>query len=147
MTKNKLMECSVISSIIIALCASAPTSASPSSYAIVNPVMAQAIGPTSHSFLTTASASNNATTASATPLQQQKALSVGPPLNAIFKKAENSIVQITSRVPMPLGPSRSQPQPQPPLTALGSGFVYDNQGHIITNSHVIDGAQTADVSF
>ncbi len=147
MTKNKLMECSVISSIIIALCALAPTSASPSSYAIVNPVMAQAIGPTSHSFLTTASASNNATTASATPLQQQKALSVGPPLNAIFKKAENSIVQITSRVPMPLGPSRSQPQPQPPLTALGSGFVYDNQGHIITNSHVIDGAQTADVSF
>ncbi|MBV9175842.1 MAG: trypsin-like peptidase domain-containing protein, partial [Nitrososphaeraceae archaeon] len=32
-------------------------------------------------------------------------------------------------------------------TALGSGFVYDNQGHIITNYHVIDGATTADVSF
>src|SRR6187200_3278522 len=126
MTKNKLIECSVISSIIIALCALASTSASPSSYAIVNPVMA--IGPTSHSFLPTTSASNNATAASATPLQQQRALSVGPPLNAIFKKAENSIVQITSRAPLPLGPSRSQPQPQPPLTALGSGFVYDNQG-------------------
>ncbi|MFL6402971.1 MAG: hypothetical protein ACJ71M_05805, partial [Nitrososphaeraceae archaeon] len=112
MTKNKLVECSLISSIIIGLCALASTSPSPSSYAIVNAVMAQAIGPTSHSFLTTtsasnnataASASNNATAASATPLQQQRALSVGPPLNAIFKKAENSIVQITSRVPMPLG--------------------------------------------
>ena len=32
-------------------------------------------------------------------------------------------------------------------TALGSGFVYDNQGHIITNHHVIDGATTADVTF
>src|SRR6187200_3684 len=63
MTKNKLIECSVISSIIIALCALASTSASPSSYAIVNPVMA--IGPTSHSFLPTTSASNNATAASA----------------------------------------------------------------------------------
>ena len=32
-------------------------------------------------------------------------------------------------------------------TRLGSGFVYDKQGHIITNTHVIDGASTADVTF
>jgi S1-C subfamily serine protease len=32
-------------------------------------------------------------------------------------------------------------------TALGSGFVYDNQGHIVTNYHVIDGASRADVTF
>jgi S1-C subfamily serine protease len=32
-------------------------------------------------------------------------------------------------------------------TRLGSGFVYDKQGHIITNNHVIDGAITADVTF
>ena len=32
-------------------------------------------------------------------------------------------------------------------TRLGSGFVYDKQGHIITNTHVIDGANTADVTF
>ncbi|MGC1931779.1 MAG: hypothetical protein WA667_22645 [Candidatus Nitrosopolaris sp.] len=31
-------------------------------------------------------------------------------------------------------------------TRLGSGFVYDIQGHIITNNHVIDGANTADVT-
>jgi S1-C subfamily serine protease len=30
---------------------------------------------------------------------------------------------------------------------LGSGFVYDKQGHIITNGHVIDGAKTADLTF
>jgi S1-C subfamily serine protease len=28
-------------------------------------------------------------------------------------------------------------------TALGSGFVYDNQGHIITNYHLIRGLTTA----
>jgi S1-C subfamily serine protease len=32
-------------------------------------------------------------------------------------------------------------------TRLGSGFVYDKQGRIITNSHVIDGANTTDVTF
>src|SRR5919198_2043162 len=136
MTKNKLMLCSVVSSIIVALCTSS------SSYAILNPVVAQTIGSGS-SFVAT---SNNATAPSSIPVQQQQqALSVGPPLNAIFKKAENSIVQITSKLPVPSNPSR--PQSQPPLTALGSGFVYDNQGHIITNSHVVDAAQTADVTF
>lgn len=32
-------------------------------------------------------------------------------------------------------------------TGQGSGFVYDNQGHIITNYHVIQGAQSVEVRF
>ena len=31
--------------------------------------------------------------------------------------------------------------------AQGSGFVYDTQGHVITNQHVVDGAQTVSVKF
>ncbi len=31
--------------------------------------------------------------------------------------------------------------------ALGSGFVWDLQGHIVTNNHVVDGAQTVQVTF
>ena len=31
--------------------------------------------------------------------------------------------------------------------ALGSGFVYDTQGHVITNFHVVDGATTTEVDF
>ena len=66
----------------------------------------------------------------------------------VFKRVENSVVQITS--------TRSDPNQITIIngvpstgrsTALGSGFVYDNQGHIITNHHVIDGATTADVTF
>ena len=66
----------------------------------------------------------------------------------VFKRVENSVVQITS--------TRSNPNQITIIngvpangksTALGSGFVYDNQGHIVTNYHVIDGATAADVTF
>ena len=31
--------------------------------------------------------------------------------------------------------------------AQGSGFVYDDEGHVITNQHVVDGAETVSVTF
>src|SRR5205809_2149279 len=59
----------------------------------------------------------------------------------IFKQVENSVVQITSKVPTALNPQ------SPNATALGSGFVYDNQGHIITNGHVVGDAKIVDVTY
>jgi len=43
-------------------------------------------------------------------------------------------------------------QPQNPQTpqfgeALGSGFVWDSQGHIVTNNHVVENAQKVEVTF
>lgn len=34
-----------------------------------------------------------------------------------------------------------------PQEGSGSGFVYDNQGHIVTNFHVVDGAESIQVTF
>src|SRR6185312_8352381 len=69
-------------------------------------------------------------------------------LSTIFKKAENSVVQITSTVSNPNtmiiingNPVQSQSE------RLGSGFVFDKQGHIITNSHVVEGVPAVDVTF
>jgi len=59
-------------------------------------------------------------------------------LNTMFKQLENSVVQITSKPPNPQSPNTS---------TSGSGFVYDNQGHIVTNSHVVGGAVEMDVTF
>src|SRR5690349_3791154 len=39
-------------------------------------------------------------------------------------------------------------QPQQQLqSALGSGFVWDQQGHIVTNNHVVNGATKIEVTF
>jgi S1-C subfamily serine protease len=69
-------------------------------------------------------------------------------LTNIFKQVENSVVQITARTPNPnLQIIINGNQFGGQSTRLGSGFVYDKQGHIITNNHVIDGASTADITF
>jgi S1-C subfamily serine protease len=69
-------------------------------------------------------------------------------LTSIFKKVENSVVRISAKTPNPNLQIIINGIPlSNKSTRLGSGFVYDKQGHIITNTHVIDGASTADVTF
>jgi S1-C subfamily serine protease len=67
------------------------------------------------------------------------------PLKTIFKQVENSVVQITSKIPTG-APNALNPQ-SPNATALGSGYIYDKQGHLITNSHVVGDAKIVDVTF
>jgi S1-C subfamily serine protease len=65
-------------------------------------------------------------------------------LNSIFKQVENSVVQITSKTPTT---SNSSNQSLSNANTLGSGFVYDKQGHIVTNGHVLGDAKVVDVTF
>lgn len=65
----------------------------------------------------------------------------------IFKKTENSVVQITSTRPgseIVVLNGREIPQNN---IALGSGFVYDQEGRIITNHHVTSEVDEVDVKF
>ncbi|HXX97659.1 MAG TPA: S1C family serine protease [Candidatus Bathyarchaeia archaeon] len=61
-------------------------------------------------------------------------------LNSIFKQVENSVVQITSKAPTTSNSSNQS-------SSNGTGFVYDKQGHIVTNSHVVGDAKVVDVTF
>jgi S1-C subfamily serine protease len=64
-------------------------------------------------------------------------------VSEIYEKTSKSVVEITSIASQstPLGGEEEQAQGQ------GSGFVYDAEGHIVTNQHVVDGADTVSVRF
>lgn len=82
-------------------------------------------------------------------------------LENIYSTVSPSVVNIrvvskaldsSSNVPqIPGFPFFNLPQQQGPQeqfqTALGSGFVWDQDGHIVTNNHVINGADQIEVTF
>ena len=82
------------------------------------------------------------------------------PINIIFRQVQNSVVRITSKIPISIN-NLSNPQTQN-STTLGSGFIYDKveycgseqqrpfcviTGHVITNNHVVGDAKIVDVTF
>jgi len=78
-------------------------------------------------------------TSQPTTFRPGKSLTIGE----IYKRSAPGVVQITATANTgvdPLGGSESQ-------RALGSGFVFDKAGYIITNYHVIEGAGSIKVTF
>jgi serine protease Do len=58
----------------------------------------------------------------------------------LFARAKDSVVQVTVRgTPSPFVNNLT--------LAIGSGFVFDRQGHIVTNNHVIYGGSNVTVTF
>ena len=69
-------------------------------------------------------------------------------ISDIYKKVQNSIVQITTKVSTVDNSVIINGAPlQSQTTRLGSGFVYDKEGRIITNNHVVEGSKTVNVTF
>jgi S1-C subfamily serine protease len=71
-------------------------------------------------------------------------------INAIYRASAPGVVHIetTSRVQPPVDPFFGNPfGTTETQRALGSGFVIDKAGHIVTNYHVVRGASTIQVSF
>jgi putative serine protease PepD len=60
----------------------------------------------------------------------------------VYKQSYKSVVEITvsSNQSNPFGGEEQQ-------QAQGSGFIYDSDGHIVTNDHVVDGATSVSVRF
>jgi putative serine protease PepD len=84
--------------------------------------------------------------ATATPASNA---SFAPSVSSLYERVAPSVVEITvtggsessDAVPEPFGPPEGQPQ------GTGTGWVYDSEGHIVTNHHVVAGAETVEVRF
>lgn len=78
-----------------------------------------------------------------TPPPQTVTITVTPKPNGelspqeVFKLAEKSVVQIVTKIITPLGMESGQ----------GSGFVYNSEGYIVTNFHVVEDAASVEVRF
>ena len=64
-------------------------------------------------------------------------------ISEIFKDVQGSVVQITRENQ----PTSNDAPGDENVTSLGSGFVFDNQGRIITNHHVVRDSKNVDVTF
>jgi S1-C subfamily serine protease len=84
-------------------------------------------------------------TSTVQPARAQRGLSP----EAIYKQDGPGVVQITATSVTQSAPDPFNFFPSTPQTSksLGSGFVIDRSGHIVTNFHVIQGAQKVQVSF
>jgi S1-C subfamily serine protease len=83
-------------------------------------------------------------TAAVAPVADDGRLTV----SEIYARAAPGVVQITSTTTASENPSLAPfDQQAVPQQALGSGFVIDKTGHIVTNYHVIEGAEQIEVSF
>jgi S1-C subfamily serine protease len=67
----------------------------------------------------------------------------GKTVDDIYKEAAPGVVQVTSTSVVASNPFFGTQEQE----ALGSGFVIDKAGHIITNYHVVEGAKKVEVSF
>jgi putative serine protease PepD len=73
----------------------------------------------------------------------QAAAETATPVAAVYRASHKAVVEITVAATADASPFGGGGTQQ----AQGSGFVYDEQGHVITNQHVVDGAESVEVTF
>jgi serine protease Do len=124
------------------------------------PLQQATTAPTQAPDATAASNNGNQPAASASAASAQSVMdAMQTTLENIYNQVRPSVVSISvvtqqqpsqSQIPSPFFGFPGLPnQPQTPQygQALGSGFVWDKQGHIVTNNHVVEGATQIEVSF
>jgi S1-C subfamily serine protease len=69
--------------------------------------------------------------------------STGKTISAIYQNSKNGVVQVLATAVVSDNPFFGAQQAR----VLGSGFVIDKSGHVVTNYHVVEGASKVEVGF
>jgi S1-C subfamily serine protease len=95
------------------------------------------VGAGSYAAFSGGNGSTTTITREATPAPVARTATAELPVTEIYRRAAQSVVEITTTLGntgnTPFGGSQTE-------EAQGSGFVYDTDGHIVTNEHVVAGA-------
>jgi S1-C subfamily serine protease len=67
----------------------------------------------------------------------------GKPISSIYASSKRGVVQVLATSVVTQNPFFGAQQQR----ALGSGFVIDKSGHVVTNYHVVEGASKVQISF
>jgi len=141
----------VVPVLILAACTGSPSALVQSAQ---NQVSAQTSGTVSQTSLQSAAPAANTQVISGSLATLQSTF------ESIYQQVSPSVVTIevvdgaTASVPSTSGGNNSSPFGSNPFSgnsgttkALGSGFIWDKQGHIVTNNHVVSGATQITVTF
>jgi serine protease Do len=166
-TKISLSMLVVFSILLLTACSgltmntSTPTNTPLAQQALASAPLQQATAaPTQAPAATAANDNSNQPAANAAAASPQDIMNaMQATLENIYNQMSPSVVSISvvtqqqpsqSQIPSPFfgfpGLPNQQQTPQY-SQALGSGFVWDKQGHIVTNNHVVEGATQIEVSF
>jgi putative serine protease PepD len=85
-----------------------------------------------------------ATSTTASPSEPASSLQSPSTIAGVVRGALPSVVEVKVEG---AAPSDTGPLPTPRVQGLGSGWVFDDQGHVVTNQHVVDGAERVTVAF
>jgi serine protease Do len=163
-TEISLSMLVVVAMLLLTACSGLPMSASNQNSTSGQQALASAplqqstVAPTQAPVATSSGTGSNQP-ASAPSASVQSALNaMQATMESIYNQVRPSVVSISvvvqqqtspSQIPSPFFGFPGLPSQQTPQysNALGSGFVWDKQGHIITNNHVVAGATQIEVSF
>jgi S1-C subfamily serine protease len=84
----------------------------------------------------------------AAPVSEPEETGRGNSVNEIYDQSSQGVafIESTGSAPAELQTPFGQPSPAPQQSATGSGFVIDDEGHVMTNAHVVDGAEQIEVT-
>ena len=163
----KITSLFVLATLLLSACGARPASqasAGNTSSNLLAQVVSQAENVAAKKIQTSAQSTPQPTSQPTTALQASDASSLlaayEGTLETVYTQVNPSVVNIRvvqqqsastldqSQFPFDFNaPQNSQPQTPQYSQGLGSGFVWDSEGHIVTNNHVVEGADKIEVTF